>query len=91
MHQNSKHHFECTCKTAYFLTSSNNASNSIHAQAFDEVTIMFSEVVDFNKITAQITPFQIVELLNVMYVEFDALTERHRVYKASGSYFIPIR
>ena len=50
-------------------------------QVFNSVTIMFSEVIEFNAICMKITPLEVVTLLNTLYTQFDALTERHKVYK----------
>ena len=48
---------------------------------FESVTILFSDVVGFTQICSQITPMEVVDMLNLMYTKFDKLTEKHRVYK----------
>ena len=50
-------------------------------QAFDSVTILFSDVVGFTTICSRITPMEVVSMLNAMYTEFDQLSETHDVYK----------
>ncbi len=45
------------------------------------MTILFTDVVGFTKICSQISPMQVVDMLNSMYTKFDNLTEKHRVYK----------
>ncbi|XP_035827917.1 soluble guanylate cyclase 88E, partial [Aplysia californica] len=50
-------------------------------QVFDKVTILFSDVVGFTTICSQITPMEVVSMLNAMYTEFDQLSETHSVYK----------
>lgn len=50
-------------------------------QVFDQVTILFSDVVGFTQICSQITPMAVVSMLNAMYTKFDMLSEKHRVYK----------
>ena len=51
---------------------------------FESVTILFSDVVGFTQICSQITPMEVVDMLNLMYTKFDKLTEKHRVYKVFG-------
>ncbi|XP_037069617.1 guanylate cyclase soluble subunit beta-2-like [Pollicipes pollicipes] len=50
-------------------------------ETFDEVTILFSDVVTFTQIAASCTPVQVVQLLNQLYTYFDQLTEHNNVYK----------
>ena len=58
-------------------------------QVFDNVTILFSDVVGFTRICSQISPMEVVSMLNAMYTQFDQLSEKHNVYKVS-IYFISI-
>uniref|UniRef100_A0A667YVH2 guanylate cyclase n=1 Tax=Myripristis murdjan TaxID=586833 RepID=A0A667YVH2_9TELE len=48
---------------------------------FPDVTILFSDVVKFNEICIHITPMQVVDMLNEIYIVFDTLSEKHNVYK----------
>ncbi|KAK6191013.1 hypothetical protein SNE40_002763 [Patella caerulea] len=48
---------------------------------FDNVTILFSDVVGFTTICSKITPMEVVSMLNAMYTNFDKLSEKHKVYK----------
>ncbi|KAI7806360.1 soluble guanylate cyclase 88E-like [Triplophysa rosa] len=50
-------------------------------QVFPDVTILFSDVVKFNEICIHITPMQVVDMLNEIYIVFDTLSEKHNVYK----------
>ncbi|XP_037069604.1 guanylate cyclase soluble subunit beta-2-like [Pollicipes pollicipes] len=50
-------------------------------ETFDEVTILFSDIVTFTQIAASCTPVQVVQLLNQLYTYFDQLTEHNNVYK----------
>ncbi|XP_042201847.1 soluble guanylate cyclase 88E-like [Callorhinchus milii] len=50
-------------------------------QVFPDVTILFSDVVKFNEICMHITPMQVVDMLNEIYIVFDTLSEKHNVYK----------
>lgn len=52
-------------------------------QTFNEVSILFSDVVGFTNICSQINPLEVVGMLNSMYSVFDNLTEKHKVYKVS--------
>ncbi|CAH1244445.1 GUCY1B3 [Branchiostoma lanceolatum] len=53
----------------------------VEAGEYDEVTILFSDIVTFTNICAMCKPIQIVQLLNEMYLRFDRLTTVHDVYK----------
>ncbi|XP_017784523.1 PREDICTED: soluble guanylate cyclase 88E [Nicrophorus vespilloides] len=50
-------------------------------EMFDNVSILFSDVVTFTEICSRITPMEVVSMLNGMYSIFDNLTERNKVYK----------
>ena len=44
-------------------------------------TVLFSEVCNFNAISGQLHPDQVVELLNVIFSKFDMLVDCHSVLK----------
>jgi len=46
-------------------------------------TILFSDVVGFTSTCSQLTPMDVVSMLNSMYTKFDKALEAHSVYKAS--------
>ena len=53
----------------------------IDATFYESVTIYFSDIVGFTKLSAQSSPFEIVDLLNTLYYCFDNLIEGMDVYK----------
>lgn len=48
---------------------------------FESVTIMFSYLDGFDHICANVTPMEVVNLVNKMFLTFDELSEKHDVYK----------
>jgi guanylate cyclase, other len=59
-----------------------NGENMMNlCQVFTVCTIMFSHVVDFVKICNQLTPLDVVNLLNTMYTKFDKTLEGRDIYK----------
>lgn len=53
------------------------------SEKFDQVTILFSDIVTFTNIAAASTPMDIVNMLNALYQRFDKKTNEHGVYKVN--------
>jgi class 3 adenylate cyclase len=51
------------------------------ADGFAEVTVLFADLVDFTRRSAQTSPDQVVRLLDDLFSAFDQLAERHRLEK----------
>ncbi len=51
------------------------------ADGYADVTVMFADLVNFTQLTQQMSPEQMVGLLNTVFTWFDALTERHGLEK----------
>lgn len=50
-------------------------------EMFNDVSVLFSDVVGFTHICSLISPMEVVTMLNNMYTAFDQISEQHNVYK----------
>lgn len=55
----------------------------MNPKAFDNVTVFFSDIMDFSTITQkwQNNPTEIVRMLDKLYTLFDSITEQFDIYK----------
>ena len=51
------------------------------AEQFEQVTILFADIVDFTPLSAQTPAKELVNLLNQIFSLFDGLAQRHRIEK----------
>ena len=51
------------------------------ADSFSEVTVLFADLVGFTKISANLSPAELVELLNMIFSGFDQLAEKYGLEK----------
>ena len=54
---------------------------SLIADSFDEVTVLFADLVNFTELSAQIPATKLVDLLNKIFSVFDRLTQKHGLEK----------
>lgn len=57
------------------------AKQEVIADSFSDVSVLFADLVGFTDFSGQKTPRELVELLNLIFSEFDQLTERHGLEK----------
>ena len=53
----------------------------IDRQVFDQVTILFSYLLGFDEMCEQLSPFQLVDCINSVFFVFDAVVDKHGVFK----------
>jgi len=57
------------------------ASPQTIAEGYDDVTVLFADIVGFTRMSAAADPCDVVELLNEIYSRFDSLIGKHGVEK----------
>ena len=53
----------------------------IIADSFNEVTVLFADLVGFTQLSANLSPYQLVNLLNKIFSSFDELAEKYGLEK----------
>ncbi len=53
----------------------------IIADGFADVTVMFADIIDFTRLSEELPPKAMVELLNTVFSKFDSMAEFHRLEK----------
>lgn len=53
----------------------------IIAERYDDVSVLFADIVDFTPLSAEVPPVELLGLLNRIFSGFDALAERHSLEK----------
>eukprot|EP00045_Choanoeca_perplexa_P006488 m.55462 g.55462 ORF g.55462 m.55462 type:complete len:814 (-) comp13653_c0_seq4:234-2675(-) len=51
------------------------------AERYDRVSILFSDIVGFTKISSSVPPCEVMDMLNELFSKFDALCEKYNVFK----------
>ncbi|KAG9510040.1 Atrial natriuretic peptide receptor 2, partial [Fragariocoptes setiger] len=64
-----------------FVVDQLKYGHSVTPEAYEAVTISFSDIKDFTSIAAQSSPIEVVNLLNQLYTEFDDTIAKFDVYK----------
>lgn len=55
--------------------------NTSIAEHFEEATVLFADIVGFTQLSAQISPTELVDILNKIFSAFDLLVEKHGLEK----------
>lgn len=55
--------------------------SAIIADYFEDVTVLFADIVGFTELSSQVTPIELVGLLNRIFSRFDQLAEQHGLEK----------
>lgn len=61
-------------------------------ERYKRVTIFFSDIVGYTKMSSEMTPLEVMNMLNGLYSQFDILAKKHDIYKVEtiGDAYIAI-
>jgi class 3 adenylate cyclase len=73
-------------KTMLYKLMPKNAINKLSrnqtvVEHFDQVTIFFSDIIGFTSMAGEMSPIQVMKMLNELYSEFDKICAKHKIYK----------
>jgi adenylate cyclase len=71
----------CATQQRFAIAAKLKAGQSHIAEGFAEVTILFADIVNFTQLSEQISPQELLKLLNEIFTGFDGLTEQHNLEK----------
>ncbi|KAI6182296.1 Guanylate cyclase [Aphelenchoides bicaudatus] len=57
------------------------SGHAVEPESYEMVTIYFSDIVGFTTLSSSSTPFEVVTLLNDLYLAFDSIVDNFKVYK----------
>ena len=57
------------------------ANEPVEPEAFQAVTIFFSDIVGFTSISSKSSPLEVINMLNTLYRSFDETLDMYNVYK----------
>jgi hypothetical protein len=61
--------------------SDNPPPSFMYRETHDNVTVFFSDIIRFTDISRALTPVKVCDMLDRLYVAFDALAGKHEVFK----------
>lgn len=57
------------------------AGKKTPAERYPSASVLFSDIVGFTRISSSVRPTQVMDMLNELFSRFDALCDKHSVYK----------
>ncbi|KAJ1479965.1 guanylate cyclase, partial [Baffinella frigidus] len=60
-------------------------------EKYDDVSVYFSDIIGFTSMAGEMTPIQVMAMLNDLYTQFDELVDKYNVYKVEtigGAYMV---